>query len=390
MNLYIIRIINFLKTLKSLFFLNFYFFCIKIIRKNYKIIFFYFPIKSYQENLIELIKEISSEKNLKVFLGFNLGSSKEVKHYKNSFFINLGYLKYLYNLNMFISSYIVYTLPKTKNKIYINHDIYDAPMVSKENESNLVESLKKYDFIFMSSDITLNMLRDKFNQIDLTETLKKPKIINAGYLKLDHVHKKIDENKKLEDSILIAPTKSSVFLEHDMSQYLEEVINKILNYKGYKIIYRPHPGDLKDKTQLEKILKINELFESNKNFVFDTSTSYLESYKRAKFMITDFSGTAYTYAFCKLNPVIFFSKNEKKLLKGNLSKLYYFKDRSQVGIIENDINNLNNSINVLEENIHDFKAKIKVLRGNRIEHFNNSMQEHLKNLFKILNNEEKN
>ena len=83
---------------------------------------------------------------------------------------------------MFVSSYIVYTLPKTKNKIYINHDIYDAPMVSKENENNLVKSLKKYDYIFMSSDITLNMLRNKIKQFEPTEKLKKPEIINTGYL----------------------------------------------------------------------------------------------------------------------------------------------------------------------------------------------------------------
>ena len=77
MTLYVIRVVNFLKTIKSLIFLNFYFFFLKIFKKNLKIIFFYFPVKSYQDNLIELIKEVDQDRNFKVFLGFNLGSSNK-------------------------------------------------------------------------------------------------------------------------------------------------------------------------------------------------------------------------------------------------------------------------------------------------------------------------
>ena len=390
MNLQIIRIINFIKTINSLIILNIYFVCFRIFNKKKKIIFFYFPTKSYQDNLIELIKEINKDKNFKVFLGFNLGSSKEVKYNENSFFLNLGYLKYLFNLDMFVSSYIVYTLPKTNNKIYINHDIYDAPMVSKENESSLAKSLKQYDYIFMSSEITLNMLKKKIDQVSYEKDSLTTKIVNTGYLKLDHVYRLVNESTNNDNSILLAPTKSSVFLEYDMSQYIEAIISKVIFNKKLKIIYRPHPGDLKDRSQKEKVEKINKLFKSNENFILDTNTSYLNSYKSAKIMITDFSGTAYTYAFCKLKPVIFFSKNENNLLKSDLSNLYYFKDRSEIGLVESNIDNLNNSINYVENNISSYGEKIKILRSKRIQYFNNSMKEHLRNITKILINEKRN
>ena len=387
MNSLLIRIKNFIKTIASLIRINFYILYRKFFNRNLKIIFFYFPTKSYQDNLIDLVDELNKEKNFKVLLGFNSGSSNEVKYFKNSFFLSLGYLNFLFRLDMFISSYIVYTFPNTKNKTYINHDIYDAPMVSRVNENNLIRSFYTYDYIFMSSNITSEMLTKKIEEFSIKEkNLIKPKIINTGYLKLDHVYRIINNNKGKEDAILLAPTKSLVFPEYDMSSFIKKIIEKILANKEFKLIYRPHPGDLKDYGRKKIIMEIYDYFKSNSNFTLDINTSYIESYKKAKIMITDFSGTAYTYAFCKLKPIIFFSQNEKNLLNSDLANLYYFKDRTKIGIIEPNIENINNSINTIEKKINTFSDSIKTLRNNRIEHFNNSMEQNLFNIKKILEN----
>ena len=391
MNLISTRIINLIKTIFSLIRINFYVLYKKIFDRKLKIIFFYFPTKSYQNNLIDLITELNKEKNFKVLLGFNLGSSNEVKYFKDSFFLSLGYLKHIFGIDMFISSYIVYSFPKAKNKIYINHDIYDAPMVSRENESSLVRSFYKYDYIFMSSHITVNMLEKKVDEFYLkNQNLKKPKIINTGYLKLDHVYHLIKNNKEIEDSILLAPTKSNVFPEYDMSLFIKKIVDEILNNKKFKLIYRPHPGDLKDQYQKKKIMDIYNYFKFNSDFTLDINASYLKSYKKAKILITDFSGTAYTYAFCKLKPVIFFSKNEKNLINSNLANLYYFKDREEIGTIESNIENMNNTIDFVDKKIESFSININTLRYNRIEYFDNSMKQNLFNIKKILNYEQNN
>ena len=107
-------------------------------------------------------------------------------------------------------------------------------------------------------------------------------------------------------------------------------------------------------------------------------------------MITDFSGTAYTYAFCKLKPVIFFSKNEKNLINSNLANLYYFKDREEIGTIESNIENMNNTIDFVDKKIESFSININTLRYNRIEYFDNSMKQNLFNIKKILNYEQNN
>ena len=103
-----------------------------------KVVFFYFPVKSYQSNILELIDELKKENNLDVILAFNRGSSNEVKNYDKAFFLNLGYLKFIHNIDIFLSSYVVYEFPNSLNKIYINHDIYDAPWVNPETEKKLI------------------------------------------------------------------------------------------------------------------------------------------------------------------------------------------------------------------------------------------------------------
>ena len=66
--------------------------------------------------------------------------------------------------------------------------------------------------------------------------------------------------------------------------------------------------DLTKKGDITIVKKITNKYQEFKNFKLDISSSYLESYAKSNVLITDFSGTAYTYAFSKNSPVIFFSK----------------------------------------------------------------------------------
>ena len=56
-------------------------------------------------------------------------------------------------------------------------------------------------------------------------------------------------------------------------------------------------------------------------------------------MITDLSGTAYTYAFLTYNPVIFYHR-KKKINYSYYKKLNYFKDRNKIGKVLNTINKI--------------------------------------------------
>tara|TARA_Y100000816_G_C26108028_1_gene589668 strand:+ start:5899 stop:7056 length:1158 start_codon:yes stop_codon:yes gene_type:complete len=379
------KLIRFLSSIKSVIYINLFIKLKKLFNKEVKIVFFYFPVKSYQDNILDLINEIRKEKNIQVINGYNLSSSEEIKKHRDAFFLNLGYLKYIKNIDIFCSSYVVYDFPDTLNKIYINHDIYDTPMVSPEKEKNLIYALNKCNYIFLSSDIALDALDKKINKY----TEKKTSLINTGYLKLDHVCQKLENTITKEDAILLAPTFFSMLKNYNLDEYLSSIINEILNKNHLKLIYRPHPGDKKDKEKSFIIKSIYEKFKSNNNFFLDDNISYIESYKKSKILITDFSGTAYTYAFSKLRPIIFFSKNEIDLLESDLSELYFFKDREDVGKIVQSVDNLNEEIYSLEKKITFYSEKIKKLRSKRIKFFNCSMQQNLLNFKNILNIEKK-
>ena len=381
------KIVRFLLSLKSVLFINYLILFKKIFNRKLKIIFFYFPVKVYQDNILDLVNEIKKDKNIEVILGYNLVSADEIKSLEKTFFINPGYLKFLKYIDIFLSSYVVYDLPKSLNKIYINHDIYDTPMVNVENEQNLINNLIKCNYIFLSSEISISALQAKIDQYtDKIKVNKKPKLINTGYLKLDHVHKQINKENLKEDSILLAPTLSSMFKEYNLDEFLDKIIKELLDNNDFKIIYRPHPGDKINRQKSLVIKNIFEKYQHNERFSLDNNVSYLDSYKRSKILITDFSGTAYTYAFSKLRPIIFFSKNENKLIKSSLSELFFFKDRLNVGLISQNIDNLNKEIYSINDQIKFFENKIRSLRSERIKFFENSVEQNLINLKKILNN----
>ena len=377
----LIKIYRFFLSVTSIVRINLFIFLKKKIQQK-KIIFFYFPVKSYQENILELVDELKKNNQFTILLGYNASTFQEINKYNNSFFLNLGYLKYIYNIDIFLSSYVVYNLPNASNKVYINHDIYDTPMVNENNEKNLIYALNKCNYIFLSSEIAIIALEKKINSYLEDNNKKNLKLINTGYLKLDHVHKKVYKSSISEDAILLAPTLSSMFLEYNLSPFLDEIIHEILNDKKFKLIYRPHPGDAKNN----HIKKIREKYTSNKNFFLDLDTSYLDSYAKSKILITDFSGTAYTYAFSKLRPVIFISRNEKVLKQSNLNDLYFFKDRHDVGEIIENIYDINNEIYSIYDKINTYSEIIKKLREKRIKYFNDSIEQNLMNIKNILEN----
>ena len=386
MKLNISKLLNFLLSIKSIIYINLIIIFKKKFNQNLKIVFFYFPVKSYQNNFLELIDELRKENNLDVILAYNKGSSNEVKNYDKAFFLNLGYLKYIHNIDIFLSSYMVYEFPNSLNKIYINHDIYDTPWVNPEIEKKLISTLVRYDYIFLSSDIAISELKKKINQYHNVKSNKnKISLINTGYLKLDHVHKNLKENNLPEESILLAPTLSSMLTDYNLDKFVDSIIEEILKNHKFKLIYRPHPGDLINKEKKIVIKNVYERYKGQSNFSLDDNTSYLESYKKSKILVTDFSGTAYTYAFSKLRPVIFFSKNEEKLKKSELNELFYFKDRGTVGKIIQDIDKLNKEINSIDNLINYYSTEINLLRSKRIKFFKVSIEQNLISLKNILN-----
>lgn len=361
--------------------------------KSSRFVFFYFPVKAYQENIVALANLLNKNSNISVYLIYNSLTSDELKSKKNSIFIDFGYLRFipfvnffLSKINLLISSYVIYIfLPNTKN-IYISHDIYDTPMVNKAIEKSLFISLSRLDYIFVSSNIVKKYFENSFKKyLNSKKTLKKTEIVNTGYLKLDHITNILEETKKNINklSILIAPTASKHYVKYNLSSNLDDMINFLLK-KKYQIIYRPHPLDLTEKGKYNLVEKVINKYQKFENFKSDISPSYLNSYANSDILITDFSGTAYTYAFSKDSPVIFFSMNKNRELNNTFTKLYYFKDRNKIGYIVNNFLDLDKKLTTIKKKKYFFSYQIKKLKKKRIQYIGFSLNKTKETMLQLL------
>ncbi len=380
------KIISLIKTIFSLIKIF-----LKIRRNQNKTIFFYFPVKAYYQNIIDINERLKKNKKLNLFLIYNDSSYEILKNNKNSYFLDINYLKFipfsnffLKRVNLFISSYVNYVfLPESKN-IYICHDIADSPMVNASLEKKIFLSLGRLHYIFLSSSTVVEYFRSKF--VEFGHKINNiPELVNTGYLKLDKVMNELKKIKNTKSHILLAPTFSGQMKNYNMSSKLDTVIGSILRL-GEKIIFRPHPLDLTANGKIKDIQKIVEKYKNNSNFFYDNSHSYMNSYSKAKILITDFSGTAYTFAYATLRPVVFFSRNESKFSKSKTAELFYYQDRSSVGLVCKNINQLLKSIAKINEKKEYNKNKIFNLRKKRIKYVNVSLDQTIMQISKICKN----
>ena len=172
--------------------------------------------------------------------------------------------------------------------------------------------------------------------------------------------------------------------KYNISTELTKIIESLLESTEEKIIYRPHPYDLTKKGNIIFIEKIIKKFEKNKNFSADLSQSYLNSYSSAKFLITDFSNTAYTFTYSTLRPVLFYSRNEKELSKTKITPLIYFQDRLKVGYISKNINQMLVKVKKLNVIKSKHKNRIINLRKKRIKYLDKSLKKTHDEILNIL------
>ncbi len=298
--------------------------------------------KFYIEDLLEDFTE-----NYSVIYGHEVNKNIGKKY----FFIKQGYLKFILNIDLFISNNVCDVFTKNSIRIYMHHDIYDTPLVSDKKEKELFLRLIKYDYLFLPSRRSKTMFQNFFKKHNFDFKNKIPRLIETGYPKLDYLKENSKLYKSTNNSIVIAPTNLTAFGKLSMFNYLDELIDILLTNIESKIIFRPHPSNRKEN----KVIEIEKKFNKNPKFNLDISDNYLNIYLKSYCLITDLSGTAYTYAFLTKNPVIFLSRNEKLINNLGYNKLAFFQDREKIGIV---IQNLSEIIYTVK-NIKFIEKKVK-------------------------------
>jgi hypothetical protein len=318
-----------------------------------KIVFFYHPRKlltfMHQFYIEDLLEDMSE--NYSVIYGHEVNINIGKKY----FYIKQGYLKFILNIDLFISNNICDVFPPRSKKIYIHHNIYDDPWVPRSKEKVMCQRLLNYGFIFLSSKMQIKMVDEMFRRYDIE---KFPKLKEIGHLRIDYLLRKYSEKFKIKkNSIVIAMTSFESFTEFTISNYLKDIIYELLNETSYNVILRPHPSN-RDHIKIHELI---EIFKHNTKFQCDFSENYVDTYAKSQILITDMSGTAYTFAFLTLCPVIFFLPNDDAIKKNNYDKLNFFLNRTKICSIVRDVKLMSQEINKILLKIKQYKESIQIL-----------------------------
>lgn len=209
----------------------------------------------------------------------------------------------IYISPMVVGSNVEQYLPKKAIRIH--------PLVTLTNLSGSYDKnfLIPYHSFICAGQHQVNELNRVFSENSWNDKLVFP----TGYWKLDvelrKFSKLINQVRKLGDNkktVVFAPT-HAYYINQNFSilkTYGKAIVSVLLK-SGYAVIFRPHIESWRDQDALvvEEIVKTNS---TNKNFKVDKSTDYFDTYSQSDFMLTDVSGTAFTYSFIFGRPSIFF------------------------------------------------------------------------------------
>ena len=172
------------------------------------------------------------------------------------------------------------------------------------------------------------------------------------------------EGKPKINSIVIAPSwgKSSI-----STKCLTCIIDHLIQ-NDYYVYYRPHPRTLvTNKKQTQFLL---DKYPTD-SFLLDTNYKDIYSLKNSEFMISDWSGSAYEFAFFSKHPVIFIDV-PKKINNHNYDqlKLVPLEEslRSKIGkIVQHDeIEKISNILYDFRKNIDSWETTINEIKKSNV------------------------
>lgn len=325
-----------------------------------------FPSSAYREHAGNIANRLGSKGyNVLFFIG-TVCNDRYEKQQNSVYYGGNGIIEDLDFIDVLIETSPTPDRPKKARKIYFSHDIYDSPFSDAVNMDAFLRYMLKCDYLFLPSDCLL----ERYKQLIFSvrgKSSKRVGLIPGGYIKLDRNLEYFDKHKQDTETIIYAPTVTNARMggmgDVASIEYGDKIVEAVLkHFTNYNLIFRPHPHALHTAV----VQNIVKKYSSHPRFMLDDNPSfYMAHYLKSALMITDMSGTAYTYCFTTLRPVIFFSHNDSKANK-RWKGIRYFEDRSRVGYIAKDIDEMIDKIRLLLAVKDEFSSKIKELRDSQV------------------------
>ena len=310
----------------SSFFLSFFdFLKFKKLSKEKKEIIFYSENESQWDFFEGIIKYLCIDKDCKVC--YVTSSKKELeidRKIKNlkMFFIGSSYIRTIFFailktriMAMSLPDLGKYEIKKSKydvSYIFVPHNILSTHMVFRNG------AFDAFDIFFCAGPHHFREIRESEKKYKT----KRKELLKFGYSRIDKIiakynHKKNKRKINSKVKVLLAPSwdKNGLF-ETGATELI-----KLLSKNDYQVTLRPHPDTIRLNPKCIKNLL--EIFENDTNIIYSPIISSIESYFENDLMISDWSGSAFEFAFGTLKPVIFIDLPKKV----NNKQYVYFKSK---------------------------------------------------------------
>ena len=354
---------------------------------------FYVENESYFIYLKPIIKELTEKHKITVCYVTSSKTDPLLEPTKNilSFYIGDGTVRTKFFLNL-KADVLVMTMPdlqtfhikrskiKKINYVYVFHSAVSTHLVYRK------EAFDNFDTIFCTGNYQIQEIQER----ELKYNLKKKKLIQCGYSRLDDLLSEYETFKKTnkiiikKNQILIAPSWGENGL---IETFGEDIIERLLKY-DYKIIFRPHPMTIKKSSNL--IQKIRKKYSDNEKFIFEDNIKTFDSFYSSECVISDWSGVAIEYAFTTKRPVLFIDV-PKKMRNPEYGKISFVpledRIREQIGEIlsPNEISKLDSMIQLMIENEEKYSKVIESIYHKIIFNIGNSSSVAVNEILGIVN-----
>lgn len=165
-------------------------------------------------------------------------------------------------------------------------------------------------------------------------------LMPVGYPKLDGQRRQLAAsglNPPENLTVVFAPT-HAYYVNRGFSilnRYGEQLVSAMLD-DGISVVFRPHMESWRDQDK-PVVERIVARFQGHAQFSLDRSGNYFDTYARTHLMLTDISGTGFTYAFTFGRPALFFAPNaaDEAGMRG-----IQFERRENIGLVIRSLDEL--------------------------------------------------
>lgn len=171
-----------------------------------------------------------------------------------------------------------------------------------------VEFYEKYALCFYDEILTVGSFQEKsINDLDERRHLPRKKFFPAGLTYYDYMIRELAELREPSGDTTVQPGKASILYapswgnRSSLVLFGFDLIRRLL-VEGYHVVLRPHPQSFISDTDV--IDEISRSFCVDPLFSLDRNLTGIQAMADSDFMVTDFSGVLFDYAYLFGKPVI--------------------------------------------------------------------------------------